>query len=123
MFPFAEKGGLVAFVGHFIPLSPIFDWLRAVVAEQGLLAQHGGLFLYSLINTFLWFTLAILAFRYASKAAQKKARSVIIKWKKASSAILKGVAFLIKNTVRLFRLYSAFFSFFSAISSSLSFNE
>lgn len=70
MIPFDTGGPLLAFVGHFVPLVPMFSLLRQMLHHPAGFAGGGLLLFWSVVNTLVWLLIGLITFRQATNAAR-----------------------------------------------------
>jgi ABC-2 type transport system permease protein len=72
MIPFNNSGPLLVFVGHFVPLYPIFSLLRELLHPAGQPIDTASLMAWCLINTLFWLSIGITVFQRAVKLARNR---------------------------------------------------
>ncbi|HAY54165.1 ABC transporter permease [Schleiferilactobacillus harbinensis] len=70
MIPFDTGGPLLAFVGHFVPLVPMFSLLRQMLHHPAGFAGGGLLLFWSMVNTLVWLLVGLITFQQATNAAR-----------------------------------------------------
>lgn len=70
MIPFDTSGPLLAFVGHFVPLVPMFSLLRQMLHHPAGFAGGGLLLFWSMVNTLVWLLVGLITFQQATNAAR-----------------------------------------------------